>query len=117
MENPPISSLVSRNTASAIATQHAAVALRQSRFGLGGDLRHCLTPGSTSGGPKVRTGNLCPGECRNCYNDTDLHASGRLLYLAVGKFAPSQRPLIFNMTPPHSLYKKSQSLISEGPEL
>src|SRR2546430_9070383 len=43
-KNPPISILVSRNTALAIATQHTAIALRQGLFRLDSDLRYGFTP-------------------------------------------------------------------------
>src|SRR5207245_170211 len=49
----------------------AAVALGQGLLGLGGDLRHSLTPCGSGWRPEVWSGNLFPRERRNCYHDTD----------------------------------------------
>src|SRR5205809_2585151 len=76
---------------------HTSAALRQLLVCLGDNLLHSLTPCGPA--TEVKSGNLFPGECRNCYHDNDLHLTGWwLLYLAVGESRAPQRPLCFNMT-------------------
>src|SRR5205823_3686547 len=74
---------------------HTAVALGQLGLGLVGHLRHSGTPCLTCALLETRSTCLFPSDLFYCYHDTDLHSDWKVVVLAVGKFAPSQRPLSF----------------------